>query len=70
MYVCVCKALTEKDIHSAVAEGCNSVRELKRRLGLGSECGRCAACAKGMIQEANGGVGCGKHAHTQLTTII
>lgn len=52
MYVCVCKALTEKDVHSAVAEGCNSVKELKRRLGLGSECGRCASCAKGMIQSA------------------
>lgn len=52
MYVCVCKALTEKDVHSAVAEGCNSVKELKRHLGLGSECGRCASCAKGMIQSA------------------
>ncbi|HTH39329.1 MAG TPA: (2Fe-2S)-binding protein [Rhodocyclaceae bacterium] len=60
MYVCVCKALTEKDVHSAVAEGCSSVKELKRRLGLGSECGRCAACAKGMIQQANGH-GCSNH---------
>jgi len=52
MYVCVCKALTEKDVHSAVAEGCNSVKELKRRLGLGSECGRCASCAKGMLRSS------------------
>jgi bacterioferritin-associated ferredoxin len=36
------------------------VKELKRRLGLGSECGRCAACAKGMIQQANGH-GCSNH---------
>lgn len=52
MYVCICKALTEKDVHSAVAQGCNSVRELKRTLGLASECGRCAACAHGLLQTA------------------
>lgn len=50
MYVCVCQALTEKDVHSAVAQGCNSVRELKHKLGLGAECGRCLSCAKGMLK--------------------
>lgn len=55
MYVCICKALTEKDVHSAVAQGCNSVRELKRALGLASECGRCASCARSMLQTARSG---------------
>lgn len=54
MYVCICKALTERDVRSAVAEGCNSVRELKHKLGLGSECGRCASCAHGMLQSVRG----------------
>lgn len=52
MYVCICKALTEKDVHTAVSQGCNSVRELKRTLGLGSECGRCASCAHSMLRNA------------------
>lgn len=53
MYVCICKALTEKDIHQAVARGCNSVRDLKRQTGLASECGRCVACAKGLLQNGH-----------------
>lgn len=56
MYVCICKALTEKDIHQAVASGCNSVRELKRQTGLASECGRCASCAKGLLRAGQSSV--------------
>ena len=58
MYVCICKALTERDVHAAVANGCSTVRELKCQIGLAGDCGRCASCAKGMLkacQPANAG---------------
>ncbi|HEY6896501.1 MAG TPA: (2Fe-2S)-binding protein [Rhodocyclaceae bacterium] len=51
MYVCVCKALTERDVHTAVAQGCNSLKGLRGELGLGSECGRCTGCAKSLLKE-------------------
>jgi bacterioferritin-associated ferredoxin len=51
MYVCVCKALTEKDVHAAVAEGCDTLKGLRCQLGLGSECGRCTGCAKTLLKE-------------------
>ena len=50
MYVCVCKALTERDLRQAVAEGCHSVKDLKRHIGFASECGICASCAKDFLR--------------------
>jgi len=52
MYVCICKGITERDIQQAVAEGCSSMRELKRELGVAMECGRCASCAKSVLHQA------------------
>lgn len=52
MFVCVCNAVTEKDIGSAVAEGCRSLRELREQLGVGACCGRCCDCARGVLQDS------------------
>ena len=51
MFVCVCNAVTEKDIGSAVAEGCRSLQELREQLGVGACCGRCRDCARGVLQD-------------------
>jgi len=45
MYVCVCNAVTERDIHDAITRGAASVRELRDELGIVDTCGRCATCA-------------------------
>lgn len=52
MYVCVCHAVTDRDITQAVAEGADSLRDLRERTGLGSTCGRCAQCANACLKEA------------------
>jgi len=49
MYVCVCNAVTERDILGAVAEGCASLRQLREQLGVGACCGRCKGCARDML---------------------
>lgn len=51
MYVCICNAVTEREIGSAVAEGCRSLRELREQLGVGACCGRCCDCARGVLQD-------------------
>jgi len=51
MFVCVCNAVTERDIGSAVAEGCRSLQELREQLGVGACCGRCRDCARDVLQE-------------------
>ncbi len=46
MYVCVCHAVTDRDIEDAIAGGCCSLRQLREQLGVGKTCGRCARCAR------------------------
>lgn len=41
MFVCVCEAVTEKDIHQQVAEGFDTVREISKNTCAGTNCGKC-----------------------------
>jgi bacterioferritin-associated ferredoxin len=41
MYVCICKAVTERRIVRAVAEGATTLRDLRDATGLGGGCGKC-----------------------------
>jgi len=52
MYVCLCKAVTERQIREAVMNGAHSLKDLKHSLGVASECGKCAAEAKHCLKEA------------------
>lgn len=52
MYVCLCKAVTDKDIHRAVQGGASSMRCLRQQSGVGSQCGRCVGHAKEVLGEA------------------
>ena len=55
MYVCVCKGVTCREIRSAVCEqGVGSLRELSQQLGVATQCGRCAPCARRVLDEALG----------------
>lgn len=53
MYVCVCNAVTERQIAEAVAEGAKSVKDLNRLLGVGSECGSCVRSARECISQSH-----------------
>lgn len=52
MYVCVCQAVTDSQIREAVCEGACSMRDLRQRLGVASECGRCSQCALDILRSA------------------
>lgn len=54
MYVCVCKAVTEHQVRQAVNNGAQSLKDLRRELGVSSDCGQCAACARQCLAEMNG----------------
>jgi bacterioferritin-associated ferredoxin len=51
MYVCVCQAVTERQVREAVENGVTSLRGLREQLGVASECGRCARCAHSILKE-------------------
>lgn len=41
MYVCICKAVTDHQIRSAVQEGTRTIRGLRKELGCSTQCGKC-----------------------------
>lgn len=56
MIVCVCKRVSDRQIHAAVVEeGADSLAALRERLGVGSQCGRCVPTAAETIEQALAG---------------
>lgn len=51
MYVCICKAVTDKQIRRAAASGCDSLYDLQDSLGVALYCGSCADLAESILQE-------------------
>lgn len=52
MYVCICNAITDKDIRRAAANGADTLYELQDRLGVATCCGSCADHASDILGEA------------------
>jgi len=55
MYVCICKAVTDKDIRRAAANGADNLYELREALGVAAGCGSCADMAQSILEESNRG---------------
>ena len=51
MFVCLCKGITDTQIREAAVAGCDSLRELRAEMGVGSQCGKCAREARAIIRE-------------------
>jgi bacterioferritin-associated ferredoxin len=49
MIVCVCKAVSDRQIKSAVKCGAGSLRDLTRELGVGTCCGKCVPEARAIL---------------------
>jgi bacterioferritin-associated ferredoxin len=41
MFVCSCRAITDRTVDAAIASGAESVRDVAERCGAGSRCGGC-----------------------------
>lgn len=42
MYVCICIPTTERQVQQAIAQGCKTISQVRKKTGACSECGRCA----------------------------
>jgi bacterioferritin-associated ferredoxin len=49
MIVCVCKAVSDRQIRAAAKGGANCLRDLTRDLGVGTCCGKCLPEAKAAL---------------------
>ena len=52
MYVCICNAVTDREIREAASRGARTLKDLRRELGVASDCGKCASCANEVLCEA------------------
>lgn len=52
MYICLCNGITDTQIHSAVASGQTNFRQLRRELGLASQCGKCGQMAREVFNQS------------------
>jgi len=50
MYICVCNAVTEREIRHCAQLGC-SLDELRERLGVCTGCGKCKHATKQILRE-------------------
>jgi bacterioferritin-associated ferredoxin len=68
MYVCLCNAVTEREIRHAAQLGATSVSDLKDSLGVGNSCGKCIGCAKQILRDECGSRGMVGGIQLQLQT--
>ena len=52
MYVCICNAVTDRQIRQAAEQGVSSMAELSRRTGCTDCCGSCADLASEILEDA------------------
>ncbi len=52
MYVCICNAVTDKQIRRAAKNGVDNLYELRESLGVASNCGSCADEAQTILDES------------------
>jgi len=52
MYVCLCKAVTDTQIREFVAGGVCSFADIRRELGVATQCGKCGQLAKSIVETA------------------
>jgi bacterioferritin-associated ferredoxin len=51
MYICLCNAITDRQIAEAAEAGARSRADLAHQLGVGLGCGRCVSCAEAVLNE-------------------
>ncbi|HYF45908.1 MAG TPA: (2Fe-2S)-binding protein [Acidimicrobiales bacterium] len=50
MFVCGCRAVTDREVHDAVQQGARSAAEVAAHCGAGSRCGNCLDLVLAVIE--------------------
>lgn len=58
MYICICNAVTDRQIQAVVAAGAASLDEVTMELGVGACCGCCREAAEKVIHDVACGGDC------------
>lgn len=52
MYVCICKAVTDKQIQEYRQQGVNTFQQLRECTGIATQCGKCSVDARSFMQQS------------------
>ena len=52
MYVCLCKGVTDTQIRQAVDGGATNLGQVRKQLGVASQCGKCSCLAREILNNA------------------
>lgn len=52
MYICLCKAVTDSHIREAVENGATNFGQVRKELGLASQCGKCGILAREVFNQS------------------
>jgi len=50
MYICICNAVTDKQIKAYVKQGVRNLRDLNKSICIGNQCGKCTCEVKKVIK--------------------
>ena len=53
MYVCICNAVTDREIRELAGEGVGTLRQLREQTGCAGTCGQCAPEARAILRAAS-----------------
>lgn len=53
MYICICNAITDRQINKAIANGATTLADLQYELGVATECGTCLDSAVQLLPAAD-----------------
>ena len=51
MYICICNAVTDKQLRHAINDCAVTMEDLHRVLSVGSQCGNCRDCARQCLKQ-------------------
>ena len=54
MIVCLCKGVSDRDVHAAIEQGSKTVRDVGRCCRAGTDCGACVGAVRDMLQRRRG----------------
>ncbi|MEV7967279.1 (2Fe-2S)-binding protein [Sphaerisporangium sp. NPDC088356] len=52
MYVCICRAVTDSDVHDCIAAGAKSARQIRDVTGAGKDCATCVRKICAMLKRS------------------
>ncbi len=63
MYVCSCRGVTDREVAQAIVDGADSVGEIARACGAGSNCGGCWPTLELLLDEIERPATVRRHVH-------